>query len=102
MKKIWLSILFAALTGAIGILQIKMLEGKIQKGDALANFLENIESFLASYHVSSFGVINFIDLGAERLDTSLLINYIITYTPVYFLVFLVIQMLLYLFNIVFK
>lgn len=102
MKKVWLSFGLAVFTALIGILQLKMLEGKIQNNDILGQFLGNVERFLNSYHVSSFGVYNFVDFGAEKLDSALFVNYLITYTPVYFLIFLLIHMIMYLVSVVFK
>jgi len=84
MNKLFLSIFGSFMLGKITSLTVKTHKGSIQE-DSLSGVLNSANEVLDFLHINSIQAYNLIDLGKGFEGTSHILNYLITYTPVFFI-----------------
>jgi len=83
MNKLFLSLFASFMLGKLTSLTVKTHKGEIEQ-DSLSGILNSANEVLDFLHISSIQAFDIIDLGKGFEGTSHILNYLITYTPIFF------------------
>ena len=92
MNKLFLSLFGSFMLGKLTSLTIKTHKGEIEQ-DSLSGILNSANEVFDFLHISSIQAFNIIDFGKGYEGTSHLLNYLITYTPIFFITLMSISIL---------
>jgi len=85
MNKLFLSLFASFMLGKLTSLTVKTHKGEIEQ-DSLSGVLNSTNEVLDFLHISSIQAFDIIDLGKGFEGSSHILNFIITYTPIFFVV----------------
>lgn len=86
MNPFTLSVFFAFMLAKLTSLNLKFENGA-DEGDMLGVIITPVRELLESVGISNISAIDLINLGSGFEGTSHIINYLITFTPIFFLIF---------------
>lgn len=85
MNKLFLSLFASFMLGKLTSLTVKTHKGEIEK-DSLSGVLNSANEVFDFLHITSIQAFDIIDLGKGFEGSSHILNYLITYTPIFFVV----------------